>query len=320
MTDTPKPPATQMIDLLSGSFVAQAIYVAAKLGIADRIAAGTVSAEALARECDVDATALSRVMRLLVAHDVFRRDDAGGYVNTPLSSTLLTSRADSLRDLAMWWCEEPHWRVFGHLLDSVGNGRCAWPMVHGIGLFPYLMQVNPALGELFNRAMTSFSRTTIPAVLAAYDFSKHRVVADLGGGNGHLLAAVLAANADAQGILFDLPAAVAGAQDLLEAAGVASRSRIVTGDFFGPLPFTADMFLIKHIVHDWPDDDCVRMLRRVREAMGQHGRVLVLEMVIPGSDEPTSARSAISRCSCRPAVANATCRSSVGCFPPPDSV
>ena len=286
MTDTTIPSAIRMIDLLSGSFVAQAIYVAAKLGLADHVAAGTVSPEALARELGVDVTALSRLMRLLVAHGVFRRDETGEYENTPLSTTLLSSGEDSLRDLAMWWCEEPHWRVYGHLLDSIRDGRCAWPMVHGTGLFPYLMEDNPALGELFNRAMTSFSRTTIPAVLAAYDFSRSGVVADLGGGNGHLLAAVLAANTEARGILFDLPPAVAGAPDLLEDAGVAGRSRIVTGDFFEPLPFTADTFLIKHILHDWPDDECVRMLRRVREATSEHGRVLVLEMVIPESDGP----------------------------------
>lgn len=284
MRDDAAPPAARMIDLLSGSFVAQAVYVAAKLGIADRLTAGPATAATLASDLAVDESALARVMRLLVAQGVFRREATGAFANTPLSTTLVTTAEESLRDLAIWWCEEPHWRVFGHLLESVRTGQCAWPMVHGTDLFPYLAERNPALGDLFNRAMTSFSRTTIPAVLNAYDFSPCGVVADVGGGHGHLLAAILTAVPRASGILFDLPAAVGGAPEQFAAAGVADRARVVTGSFFEPLPFTADTIVLKHILHDWPDTDCMRMLERIRDAISPGGRMLVVDMVVPESD------------------------------------
>lgn len=143
MLHDPIPPAARVIDLLSGSFVAQAVYVAAKLGIADHLAAGPVTAARLARDLAVDEMALTRVLRLLVAEGVFRREASGEFANTPLSETLATGGDDSLRDLAVWWCEEPHWRVFGHLLESVRTGLPAWPVAHGTELFPYLTEVNP---------------------------------------------------------------------------------------------------------------------------------------------------------------------------------
>ncbi len=278
--------SARVIEVLSGAFIAQAVYVAAKLGIADRLVAGPVTGATLARDLAVDEVALTRVMRLLVAQGIFAQAPSGEYANTPLSSTLTTGGGESLRDLAIWWCEEPHWRVFGHLLESVRTGRPAWPMVHGMDLFAYLTEANPPLGAIFHRAMTSFSGTTIPAVLAAHDFSGCGVVADIGGGHGHLLAAILAAAPHTGGILFDLPAAVAGAPEQFATAGVADRARIVTGSFFDPLPFTADTVVLKHILHDWPDDDCVRLLGRVRDALPARGRVLVVEMVVPDTDSP----------------------------------
>lgn len=272
-----------VIDLLSGSFQAQAVYVAAKLGIADRLAARPATAEAIARDVGADPDALARLLRLLAMLGVFSRDDSERYANTPMSATLI-SGPGSLRDMAIWWGEEPHWRVYGHLLDSVRTGTSSWPMVHGQDIFPYLSDTNPQLGDIFHRAMTSFSATTVPAVLEAYDFNAFQVVADVGGGHGYLLAAILSAATAARGIVFDLPSAVTGARAVLEEAGVADRARTVAGDFFEPLPFTADCFVLKHIIHDWPDTACVPLLSGIRAAMPTDGRLLILDMVVPDDD------------------------------------
>jgi SAM-dependent methyltransferase len=278
------PPAAQVMQLLSGCFFAQAVYVTAKLGLADRLAAGPAPAAALAQAVGADEAALARMLRLLVMLGVFQQDPAGRFTNTPLSNALRGDAPDSLRDLAIWWCEEPHWRVYGQLLESVRTGECGWPLVHGTGIFPYLADTNPALGEVFNRAMTSFSSTTIPAVLEAYDFSTFGVVADVGGGRGHLLAAILQANREARGILLDSDAALTEAAALLEQAGVAGRARILTADFFAPPKFTADAIVLKHIIHDWPDDASICILRALRGALATHGRLLILDMVVPEGD------------------------------------
>ena len=285
MTDpSSPPPAAQVMQLLSGCFFAQAVYVAAKLGLADRLAAGPATAATLAHDVGADEASLARVLRLLVMLGVFHRDPAGQFANTPLSNPLRSDAPDSLRDLAIWWCEEPHWRVYGHLLESVRTGDCGWPLVHGEGIFPYLANTNPALGEVFNSAMTSFSSTTIPAVLAAYDFSAFGVVADVGGGRGHLLAAILQANREARGILLDTAATVTEASSLLEQAGVGGRAQIVPGDFFEPPTFTGDAVVLKHIIHDWPDAACIRILRGMRGALSAEGRLLILDMVVPEED------------------------------------
>lgn len=310
MADPHLPPSAQVIGLLSGSFVAQAVYVAAKLGVADRLAAGPMTAGHLARDLVVDEGALARVLRLLVAQGVFQRCLSGEFANNELSVTLMSGGDESLRDLAVWWCEEPHWRVFGHLLESVRTGRPAWPMVHGTELFPYLADTNPGIGEIFNRAMTSFSRTTIPAVLSAYDFSGAGIVANVGGGHGHLLAAILQTSREARGILCDRPPAVAGAPAQFTAAGVADRARIVKGSFFDPLPFTADTFILRHILHDWPDI----IASGFSAAFARHWRAAAgcwpSRWWFPSPTPPASARSAISRCSCPSVVGNAARTSS----------
>lgn len=241
---------------------------------------GPATAETIAGDVSADPDALARLLRLL---GVFARDDSDRYANTPMSTTLI-SGPGSLRDMAIWWGAEPHWRMYRHLLDSVRTGTYGWPMVHGQDIFPYLADTNPQLGDVFNRAMTSFSNTTVPAVLKAYDFTAFQVVADVGGGHGHLLAAILSAATAVRGIVFDLPAAVTGARVVLEEAGVADRARTVAGDFFEPLPFTADCFVLKHIIHDWPDAACILLLGGIRAAMPPDGRLLILDMVVPDDD------------------------------------
>ncbi|HYJ90204.1 MAG TPA: methyltransferase, partial [Pyrinomonadaceae bacterium] len=208
------------------------------------------------------------------------------FANTPMTETLRSDNPRSTRDLTIWMNEEPHWRVYGEMLYSVRTGKPAWDKVHGEPIFPYLFQTNPALGEIFNRAMTSYSHQTIGPLLQEYDFSKAETIADIAGGYGHLLGAVLAANPNAKGVLFDLPAVLEGAPDMLDRYGVKDRVQVIEGDFFKEIPVKADIYMLKHIIHDWYEDHCQKILQNIRSSMPNDAKVLIIDAVIPEGNEP----------------------------------
>jgi hypothetical protein len=182
--------------------------------------------------------------------------------------------------------EPDHWKVYGDLLYSVKTGKPAWDHVHGEPVFPYLFETNKPLGDIFNRAMTSYSHQAIAPVLAAYDFSEAGVIADIAGGYGHLLGSILQANPAAKGVLFDLTAVLQGAPAMLESNGVSERVELVEGDFFSEIPVKADIYLLKHIIHDWYEDNCIKILQNIRENMPEDGKVLIIEAIVPEGNEP----------------------------------
>lgn len=280
------PPDAQLLQLVSGAFVSQAIYVAAKLGIADLVAEGPRDVRYLAEKTATEERSLYRLLRACAGVGAFTETAEKTFANTPMTETLRSDNPRSTRDLTIWLGEEPHWRVYGELLYSVRTGKPAWDKVHGEPVFETLFKTDPALGAIFNRAMTSYSHQSIGPVLEAYDFSGAETIADIAGGFGHLLAAVLAANPGAKGVLFDLPAVVEGAPAMLDSYGVADRVRIVEGDFFSAVPVRADIYMLKHIIHDWYEDRCQTILRNIRENMPEDGRVLIIETVIPEGNEP----------------------------------
>lgn len=279
-------PEAAMMQMVMGGFVAQAVFVAAKLGIADLLAEKPLAIADLAAQTNTNANALRRVLRALASVGVFREIEPKIFALTPLAETLLSDDANSVREAAIWMGEAAHWRVYSEMLWSVETGEPAWARVHGREVFPYLFEENPPLGEIFNRAMTGFSRQTIPAVIAAYDFSGIKTVADIGGGYGHLLAGVLNANPHLRGVLFDLPPVFAGAAELLEKENVSDRIEFVRGDFFKEIPVNADAYLLKHIIHDWTDEQNVEILRNIGAAMPDKSKVLIVDAVIPEDNEP----------------------------------
>ena len=280
------PPSAELLNLVGGAFVSQAVYVAAKLGIADLLANGPRSAEFLAVATSTHERSLYRLMRSLSSVGVFAEVERKIYANSQMSETLRSDHPGSIRDVAIWMNEEEHWRVYGHLLHSVKTGMPAWDVVHGEPIFPYLFNTNPELGDIFNRAMTSFSNQTIPAILEAYDFAHAETIADIGGGYGHLLGAILKANPQANGVLFDLSAVAAGAPAMLESFGVSERVTIVEGDFNRSIPVEADIYLLKHIIHDWYDNTNENILRNIGASMPENARVLIIEAVLSEDDRP----------------------------------
>lgn len=280
------PPEAQLLQIATGCFASAAVYVLAKLAIPDHIEGGATSVEELARATTTDADSLYRVLRGLASIGILTESEGRTFDNTPMSSTLRTDVPNSTRDLTLWMLDPAHWNVYGELMYSVETGKTAWDKVYGEPCFDSLFGSMKPLGDLFNRAMTSYSMQTIPAILASYDFSQFGTVADIAGGYGHLLGAILRQYPAANGVLFDLAPVLEGAPSMLESYGVRDRVELVPGDFMESIPVRADAYVLKHIIHDWYDDKCQGILRNIREQMPDDARVLIIDALVPGPNEP----------------------------------
>ncbi len=281
----PPSPQQQMAQLITGYWVSQAVYVAAKLGLADRLRDGPRSADDLARETSSDPRSLFRLLRALASVGVFAEDSGGRFGMTPLADCLRGDVPGSQRAMAVMAGEE-HFRSYGELLYSVRTGRTAFDKVYGEPVFEFLSH-HPEQAKLFDRAMVSVHGRETAAMLDAYDFAGVGVLADVGGGNGSVLTAVLQKYPAMRGILFDLPGVAERAKANVQAAGVAGRCRVVGGSFFESVPGGADAYLLRHIIHDWDEGRCTQILRNLQRAMGEGGRLLVVEGVVPPGNGPS---------------------------------
>ena len=189
----------------------------------------------------------------------------------------------SMAAMARWVGAAQHREHWSHFAEAVRTGRAVIPELRGKPAFEWLA-AEPQLAEIFNHAMTNASELSIAPVIAAYDFSPYRTIVDVGGGHGRLLAAILAATPAARGVLFDLPQVVADAPTVLRKHDAQDRVSIVEGSFFERVPDVGDAYVLKHIIHDWPDDDAVHILRNVRAAARTGKRLLLVELVIPNHD------------------------------------
>jgi hypothetical protein len=278
------PPHFALLYEISGARNAQAVCTAAELGIADVLAAGPRSAGEIAAEVDAHPDAIARLMRLLSSRGIFKRTDRG-YALTPMADALRSNSPMSMRAMARLTGSPEHWEHWGHLVDTVRSGDPFVPKLRGMSLFEYF-GTNPELGAVFNDAMTSISNMAIAPTLLAYDFRRFASIVDIGGGHGAFLAAILKQANRARGLLFDLPDVVAGADPVLRAAGVQSRCQIRGGSFFDEVPEGFDAYVLKNVVHDWPEDEALRILRNVRAAIPPYGVLLLVEMVVPDDESP----------------------------------
>jgi hypothetical protein len=266
----------QLFQLLSGYRVSAALYVAATLGLADLLVDGPQDSDMLAQKTDTQPAALYRVLRLLAGVGLFEEVEPRRFALTPVGAGLRTDIPGSLRPTALMLLDEAHWLAWGQLLHSVRTGETAFAHVHEMGFFEYLAQ-HPATAARFHQAMTSNTARSGRAIMAAYDFSAIRRLVDVGGGHGLLLSTILWEYPLMEGILFDRPEVVAGARAVLEQAGVADRCAIIGGDFFAGVPAGGDAYVLRQIIHDWDDGAAVRILANCRRALGEHGRLLVIE-------------------------------------------
>jgi len=275
-----------MLRMVVGSWISQAIYVAAKLGIADLLQDGPRTSEQLAGSTRTHPGALDRVLRALASIDIFTEDDEGRFRLTPLAECLRSTTPCSLHAFAVMLGEPEHWRVWGDFLHSVRTGQPAFEHVFGMPQYQYFA-AHPESSRLFNEGITSRSGLENDAISAAYDFARFATIIDVGGGEGSLLATILKSIESARGILFELPNVVAAARKKFAGMPLAERCSFEEGDFFNSLPSGPDAYVLKKVIHNWDDQRALSILRNCAEAMTRNARLLLIEPVVPAGNQPS---------------------------------
>ena len=269
-----------LMQMLTGAWVTQAVATAARLGIPDLLVSGPKTAEELATDVKADPSAVRRLMRALAGVGVFAPSSGGKYGLTDLSDRLRDGFPGSLKHMFIAETDGVHWRSWEKVADAVRTGLPRPQAVFDMPAFDYYAK-NVEEGEQFGRAMENVSGFAAHAVLEAYDFGGIQTLADVGGGNGSMVLAVLGRHPEMRGIVCDLPYIEKQAAERIQAAGASGRCGFEAGDFFERAPQGADAHLLKFILHDWNDEDSIRILRSCRAALPPNGRLLVIEVVVP---------------------------------------
>lgn len=273
-------------ELAWGLVSTAALCVAVDLELADHLDGGPRDADDLARAVGADAVALGQLLEALTVRGVLRRTADGAYANTALSLLLREHDPNSMTDLVRWIGHPVFWRLWPHLAGAVREGGARSVEVFGKDFFRYLHDEEPSAVAIFNRAMTQASNHTSAAVVAALDLVGVGTVADIGGGQGRLLRAVLEAAPDVRGTLLDLPGVVAQAlPELRDGGALAGRVTLVGGDCRREVPVAADLYVLKNIL-DWDDASTVRTLENVRRSARPGARVVVVETLTDHTPEP----------------------------------
>lgn len=284
---TPHAALRQMIDSYR---ITQMICVAAELCIADHLAAGPRTSLDLANTTSADAPSLYRLLRALASLGIVERLDGERFAATPLSGCL---RADVPGSLRTWALHSGRllYDTWTHLDHSVATGDTAFDYSHGMNVWEY-RERNPEAGRTFHAAMAATTLLLARAVVGAYRFPASGTVIDVGGGKGALMQAILEANSGTRGIVFDVKAAVEEADSVIASAGLKDRCQAVAGDFFESVPAGGDSYILSRILHDWPDEASIRILRTLGRAMAGKGTLLIIERGL--DDENPNADSTLS--------------------------
>jgi len=278
--ENPSPPA--LFEMATAYWLSQAIYVAAKLGIADLLRDGPQSSVALAASTGSDAPSLFRLMRALSSVGIFSQLGKDCFALSRLAVSLQTEVPGSLRAMVIT-IGEIHYQACGNLLHSVQTGSPAFNNVFQESLFDYLRQ-NNAAADAFNQGMTNLSSMLACAVLMAYDFAGISSIVDVGGGQGKFLEKILQFNPHITGTVFDTASTIERAKQCRGNDAWSRRCSYLTGDFFTSVPQGAGAYLLCGVIHDWDDRRAITILRNCRRAMAARGRVLIVDMVVPDTD------------------------------------
>jgi hypothetical protein len=279
-----------LLELIMGSMITQAIYVAAKLDIAGILGAGPLTTDEIARRAGADPDATDRLLRVLASYSIFAEHKDGSFGLTPMAAGLRSDGPMTMRGMALLLGHPLHWEDWGHLLDAVRTGEPVLPKLRGMDGYAYLA-ANPEFAEVFEGGMGNLSVLETDPIVAAYDFSRFDTIVDVYGGRGVLLAAILGRAKKSRGVLFDWRADKLGAAELFAATGVADRCVIEPGGgLFEKPPSGGDAYILKHIVHEWPEDKALEILRAVRGAISENGRLLMMEFVLPEGKKPHPGR------------------------------
>ncbi len=284
MTPTPAlPPAVALQQLATAYWVSQSLNVVAALGVADHLGPEARAVHDLGAVTGADPDALYRIMRALAGFGVFHEAEGRRFALGPLGGPLRSDAPDSVRGFVRMVGAE-QFRAWAAMENTVRDGRPAFDTVFGDSIFGYYRN-NPKPFAIFHQAMEDLYRSEAQAFAAAYDFTGHARILDIGGGNGTLLAAILKGQPQLSGILFDLDDAIAAAR-----AAPPPRCDLVAGDFFQAVPGSADLHLLKHVLHDWDDARCITILGHCRRAIAAGGRLVILEAVVGPANQPDAAK------------------------------
>jgi hypothetical protein len=270
----------EVIEAVTSYWLSRCVHVVAAVGVADALGEEPQTPSSLASKVDANPDALDRVLRLMSAHGIFESRGDGCYVHNEASRLLRSDHPQSLRAYARFLGSPAVWQSWGALEHSVRSGEKAVDTVVPGGLFAWFAD-HPVDAEVFDQAMAGKAQGQVPAILACYDFSPFKLIADVGGGRGHLLVAVLDAAPGARGVLFDLPHVIGDAQ------GIASeRLELQAGDFFLDALPTCDAYLLLEVIHDWADEEATAILAAVRDAAAPGAKLLVIERLVPSGPYP----------------------------------
>jgi hypothetical protein len=279
-------PSAQLMEMIFGFTVARAISVAAEFRVADHLKDGPKTADELAQITRVHPRSLYRLLRALAGAAVFSEDNAGRFSLTELGDLLRSDHPQSLRGFVELIADKVNFETWADLSYSVQTGSPAFPHRYNAPFFEWL-EHNPEEAKLFHDAMTSLSAGAVAAVVEAYDFSGISKLVDVGGGHGLLIASILSKYPSMTGVVYDDPKVVEGAKEVLRAHGVSERGAPIGGNFFAAVPAGGDAYILKHIIHDWSDDECVTILSHCHKVMPVGGKLLIVEMVIPEPNVPS---------------------------------
>jgi predicted O-methyltransferase YrrM len=281
------PTARQMLQMITGSWVTQIVGTLAALAIPDQLAAKRLTPAEVAEKVGCDPHATSRLLRGAASLGLATADHEGRYDLTPLGETLRAEVPGSMRDMAIVNASPGHWLPMGRLRDAVRSGRRQTVAALGSEVFDYYA-ANPAEARHFTAAMNNLSSLVAAEVARVLDTSQAAHAVDVGGASGTIISALLEANPKLTGAILEIPHTVAQAEEAIARRGLADRCRVIAGDFFAEVP-AADLYVIKHILHDWDDAQCVHILRNCARALSPGGRVAVVEILVPDDGRPSFA-------------------------------
>ena len=265
-----------------------ALYVAAKLDIATQLKNRPLTADQLSERLNVDADNISRILRALSSQGIFKQTTDGRFALNGMAKALL-DEPGSLRSMFLHHLGPVNWNLMSNLEYAVRTGKDAFSDKYGKEIYQFLND-HPEEHAIFDQSMSNLSDLGLAPILNAYDFSKFSLIADIGGGEGFLLANILQNNPRSKGILFDTPDAVKKAPEMVALHQVEQRTSIVSGSFFDVVPGGCDLYILKNIIHNWNDEQSAALLSNIRQAMPPNGRLLIIEMVIPDGNEPSLAK------------------------------
>ncbi len=281
MNQNTNPPEQQMMQFIIGKWISKPIYVAAKLGIADMLAQRNRNIEELAEMSATMADPLYRMMRALAGIGIFTETKNRVFENTPLSECLKKGR---LKSAALMFESNWHSNIWNNLLYSIQTGKPSFEKVFDKPAFEWFRD-NPKQADIFNEANSFKAVFTHRIIVERYDFSRIKTLTDVGGGLGSLMIEILKANSHMKGIVAELPETIPQIIKTIKKNKLENRMGAVQCDFFKEIPVGSDAYLLSHILHDWPDEKCINILKNCRKVMDSKGKLLIIEGIIPSGNE-----------------------------------